>query len=622
MSSSALRIRTEQAAAADAASAWSELTDEQRLQITQRRHLVDAWRRACNDYRSAGRTKGEATAMFLSLHPELSQRTLYRWDAARDDEDPTALLDRRRLAHPQREEENGRIGELAWRCFKEVYLTIEARTVSVCYQIVAHQAGQHAGDPAWAWQASLRTVQARAARIPSFFSDRFRLSEREWKRLHEPSIPRDYPDYRSGEMWVGDFHQMDVFCRRSDGDPSIVRPLLSAWLDLRSRMVPGWYLTERECSDSVLLALRDGVLQYGPPWQLTIDNGKPYRCDGFSGGRPVSRQFKKVEDEQHVQSVCAGLNIAPHFSIPYNPNSKPIERWFGTLEQQFGSTCPGYCGSDPKSDLFKLAHRQAEEHPERLYTVARLGELLAGFIDGYQRTPHTGEFMDDLPPLVAFERFDPIPRAVAAPGLLDLLLMRGTEPVAVTKDGVMYQGVRYGSTDPELQVRHGQKVTLRVDPRDASYVVVCELDGRPICRATNNRLALAGATRDDVAEGMKAKARARRLAKQIKDGGAVPLLQDVTTAAIAARQSAGNAAMQKIMAATGTGDPSPRNLAPLRSDLAESFESFQRRIDRPPADPPRRSLEALAAAIQQREEPRPSRPRRDLDEILGDGGAA
>ena len=93
-------------------------------------------------------------------------------------------------------------------------------------------------------------------------------------------------------------------------------------------------------------------------------------------------------------------------------------------------------------------------------------------------------------------------------------------------------------------------------------------------------------------------------------------MQDVTTAAVEARLSRGNVAMAKLIAATGTDDVPDRNVAPLRSDLADATRGLQGRSYPPPPDRPVRSITDLAASLPPpapAEAPRPAR--RDLTDL-------
>jgi len=218
-----LRIARPTDATADV---WSSLTDAERQMITERRAIVDAWREMCRQFAAADRTKGEATAAFLAGRPGLSRSTLYKWAARRDSPDPRDLLDGRRENGRHRAE--ARPSPEAWQRFKDLYLTPQQRTVALCWQIVAAEAEQHG----WTWP-SLRSIQRRVRReLPPFIADVHRLGDREWDKKYGDRRRRDYTKLRAGQLWHGDFHPFDVFCRVSESDPRIVRPLLCSFEDV------------------------------------------------------------------------------------------------------------------------------------------------------------------------------------------------------------------------------------------------------------------------------------------------------------------------------------------------------------------------------------------------------
>ena len=540
-----------------------DLTDAQRTVIQHRRGIVQAWKTMCGAFAAAGRSKGEATDTFLQGHPGLSKSTLYDWAKRAQSDDPTDLLDRRSTALRC---QPGEVSEAAWERFKELWLTTQQRTVKLCWDIVRSEA-RKAG---WTWPA-LRTIQRKVTQeLPPVKADYFRLGEREWHRLWGPKMRRDYDMYRSNQLWVGDFHECDVFCRVSQTDPRITRPLMVAWLDLRSRIIPAFRIVPRENQDAVLLSFRDGVKQWGPPAEVCIDNGKPYRARGFSGGRPG----RLIEDEDYVRSVLGHLEVGVHFSLPYNPDSKPIERWFRTFEEQFGATFGSYCGGDNKSPCFKEAHKFAKQHPEKCPTLAEFAEAVAHWLETYHKTPHTGEGMKGITPLQAFYRFDPIPRLEMPEGVIDLALMRTTRPVKVTSYGVRHNGIEYGQSDGRLFALQGQQVILRVDSHEAGYVIVCDLQGKPICKAINNALMCTGTTQENVADGMRRRNQTRKLVRQIHEVDPMSARESVTDAAIRARLDNAKREEAARMKATGTDDVAPRNVKILKSDWAESAKRF------------------------------------------------
>lgn len=562
-----------------------DLTDEQRTEAGRRLAIVMAWRNIRRDFLAAGRTAADALKVCLVSREGLTRATLYRWDGRYTDQGIMGLVDHRTT----RDGDGGGTdcSPEAWSRFKALYLTIHRRSVALCHQIVAHEAAEHG----WQWP-SLRTIQRKVKlELPPVHADYFRQGEREWMRRFGPKLRRDYDQYRAGECWVADFHPLDVFCRRSDTDPTIVRPLLSAFMDMRSRVIVGHLVTESENQETVLAAFRNGVRDHGCPWSVIVDNGKPYRARGVSGGRPGRR----IADEDYVRSVFGSLSIAVTFSLPYNPDSKPIERFFSTLESQFCCLFETYCGGE-KDDRFKAAHKLSVDHPERCPTVAELADRLTPWLAAYHATPHRGEGLDHLSPSAAFERFDPIPVARAPEGVMDLLLMRSTRPVKVTRFGVRHNGVDYANFD-RLHSLQGQEVMLRIPPESAGYVVVCDLEGRPICRATNPRLTAHDVDHDHVAAGMRKRKAARTLARKVRDGATRAALDDAVTAAIKARHAAGDKALDRILAATGTDDDVPaRGVRALRGDLGEAVAALNRQIDRP-SNPDGFSFDDLANAL-------------------------
>ena len=568
----------------------SGLSEIEAAELRRRMRSVADWRAMISEFERMRHPQpaSSATRAYLNAHPDISKSSLYRWSKAVDAQDYSALVDGRKSNGGDGGGRNATtVSPDAWTRFKHLYLTIQRRSVKSCWIVVQAEAA----DVGWSWP-KLRTIQLKVEKeLPPFEADYYRLGEKEWRRLYEPKIRRDYSQFRSNQYWVADFHECDVFCRKDDSpNADIVRPLLSGWIDLRSRLVVGFRIVNRECQDSVLLAFRDGVEKYGPPQHVIIDNGKPYRAIGVSGGRPTT--VRMVDDEDYARSVFGALSVEVHFSIPFNPDSKLIERWFNTLESQFGSTFLTYCGGD-KDDRFRAAWKIANDHPEKCPTVAEFSEKLREYIDDvYNATIHTGDGMDGLSPVEAFSRFDPIPRAVVPDGLMDILCMRPTRPVKVGRFGVVYNKIEYGQSDPRLLRMQGSEVVLRVHPEDASYVLICELDGKPLFKAFNNKLQLTGVTQDDLAAGMKAKSAAKRLARQVLDGKTRPLTQSVTDAAIAARRKAAdsNAMMDRLMKATGTDDASPRSITPLRSDWASAMERMTNDVRPPQSETPARKM--------------------------------
>jgi len=462
----------------------------------------------------------------------------------------------------------------AWEYFNQHYLRIQRPSVTICYQLTAAEAGKKG----WSWP-SLRTIQLRVQKeLPPHIADLGRRGEREWKAAHEPKMRRDYSLLRAGQQWVSDFKTLDVFCRRDEHDTKPVRPLLCAWQDMRTRMIMGYYVTLRECSDSVLITFRRGVEAYGPPWGVILDNGKPFRARGVSGGRRTNRFNEK--DQDYLRSVFGGLKIEVKFTEPYTPQSKPIERWFRTMDEQCCVGFDTYCGGDNKSDRFKHAAKLAKKHPEKCPTIKEFSDLLGSYIEEvYHHAQHKG--LEGMTPVEAFGRCNPIPKLIPPEGAMELLTMRTTRPVKVTRDGVRHNGILYTLTAQEHFNLRGREVILRIDPQDASYVVCCDTAGKPICKAVNNRARVSGLSQDDIAAAHREKARYKKLVKAITKGGLRVGTEDKVHTAVRVRGQ--QLAEQQRLKATGTEDEQPiRNVRPLHSDWTEAVNRYQSKVTPPP----------------------------------------
>jgi len=607
------------AARIDQADDLPQLTDAQRATIAYRRRMVDAWRAMSHSYLDAGKSKRDATAAFLAIHTDLSARTLYRWHAARDSGDPTDLLDKRKVRGKRStatkvygmedvcrvaKEGPDTVSPEAWSLFKGLYLTTDARSVSLCSLIVDMEAAKHG----WSWP-KLRTVQQLAKKyLPPIVTYYYTHGPEAWQNKFGKKIHRDFTGYRPNQVWVGDGHTIDVFCRRSDADPTITRYTLVTWMDLRSRVIVGWSLVENENQDAILLAFRRGVEKYGPPAEVDIDNGRGYRAKGISGGRAARSNARY--DEVYLRSVFGSLNVAAHFSHVRNPNGKAImERWYRTFEEQFGSTFSGvYCGGF-KDERFKAAAKKAKQHPAACPTVDEFRTAFGRYLTAYHLTPHSGSGMDGLCPDQAFVQFDPMPKVVVPEKLLDLLLMRVAAEVKVTSRGVRFLNDHY--YHPNLLSLQGRTVWLKVDPDQVGYVIVVDAEGAPICKAINQKRLAGGLNLDNVKDGMKERSKARKLVASVAKGAARLAHMNVTDAAIDARLKQGEAA-RKLRAATGTCDAAPpRNVRPLYTDLAGKVGTFFNQVD-PPIDlkqhVPRSLSEVVDDLTDDAEEDAPSRP--------------
>jgi len=90
-----------------------------------------------------------------------------------------------------------------------------------------------------------------------------------WHGIHH-----SYLDISANDFWIGDTHTLDVESMGPDG--TLHRLYLSAWLDARSGIFTGWYVTANPGSQATLNALRKGIAARGIPLNVYVDNGREF----------------------------------------------------------------------------------------------------------------------------------------------------------------------------------------------------------------------------------------------------------------------------------------------------------------------------------------------------------
>ncbi len=454
----------------------------------------------------------------------------------------------------------------AWDYFCALWLTPQQRTVALCWEITRVESARRG----WAWPA-LRTIQLRVQReLPAFHADYYRLGPTAWARQHSPRIQRDLSPIRPNERWVGDHARFDFLCLDEQGRP--VRPWLTAWQEQRSRLLVGWQITTRPDSNTIIAAFRAGVLQYGAPAEVIIDNGKDYRAAGFSGGK--ARKIDRTKAK--CASVLGRLDVRARFCIPFEPGSKAIESWFGTLHERYDKLHDSYCGRDPQhrpEDLYARLRRGGVELP----TLPTVRQTFARYVAAFHQRPHSGDGMAGQCPQHVFDHCDPLPRRTLPRAQLDELLKK-TVVVKVSKRGVRYQGVYYGQGEARLRTLHGQQVQLALDPEHAEYVDVRDLQGRHLLRAYQQRLD--GLTQESIAEAKRRQAAARR---QAKTAGRAWRDAHKSVVELALEHQAAHAAELRQAAGAEHAAPPPRAFALLPTD--SHFAPAPPVAEEPPEEP-------------------------------------
>lgn len=344
---------------------------------------------------------------------------------------------------------------------------------------------------------------------------------REGERAHSermaPYLSRGYTDIAPNDIWVADTMLHDVLVRDDcfNMDNKAIRPQLTALMDLRSRKLVGYTWVLDGSSRSITTALIRAVKAYGPCKTFYCDNGKDFQKVGrfatpANGNALVNEDIEALERSGALRQ----LGIAVQFCIKYHPQSKPIERFFGTLHKKLDSHFRHYTtgnaylkpdatveaaakhgkllkmGTPELSPLMPASHfiRMAETWIEQDYNAKHL---------------HSGRGMNDRTADSVFNEGYPLEaRRSYTPEILDTLLWRREKRLvrncAVTINNRRMIGATSFAVDV-LYAANESEVLVHFDPNEPELAVITDLSGHKLDRApdaVSNSLALKAACKE------------------------------------------------------------------------------------------------------------------------------
>lgn len=320
------------------------------------------------------------------------------------------------------------------------------------------------------------------------------------------------------EVWFGDHHQFDCFVLDETGKP--VRPWLTAWYDGASGCLVGWLLCKKPNSHTIIAAFNNAVTHtlhspfHGLPGMVYVDNGKDYRGKLFETGQIKDLDLGRLNSSIDTCSVLQLFRIGVTHALPYQGWSKPVERFFGTLENIWIREVPGWCGDSPEErpeDFSRQLRLQLERG--QLWTMDQLYEYLRDTaFPAYHNRPHEG--YGGKTPL---ELYNTLPHArMDEPSFEMLGVLRNDK----TTRQIHQQGVRFKKEwywDDAMIGLAGKGVTVLYDPDDLSTITVV-MDGRTLCEAAvAERLQMVGEDPEVVAAHMeKQKRQIRDTAERVR----------------------------------------------------------------------------------------------------------
>ena len=292
---------------------------------------------------------------FCSLeYPDrrISIDTLYRkWKAVKEN-DLKGLVDQRGKWRKGKSS----IDETVWQAFLYYYLDEAQHPIQKCLEYTKMWAQELRPD-LYADIPSYSAFYRKLASVPEGVKVLGREGHKAYNDRCAPYIRRIYDDMASNEWWIADNHTFDVMVKDKDG--KLHRPYLTAFLDARSGIFTGFYVTYNPSSEATLIALRRGILEYGIPDNIYVDNGREFLTFDIGG---LGHRKKKPKDGMELfepPGVFKRLGINMTNAIVRNAKAKIIERRFRDVKDSLSRLFNTYTGGN------------VVEKPERLKTVLK-----------------------------------------------------------------------------------------------------------------------------------------------------------------------------------------------------------------------------------------------------------
>lgn len=424
--------------------------------------------------------------IYLCEKHNISRRTLLRWLRSYRNGGFAALADRTRRDRnvsrwAAQSAQHQQIAELAIYVFLQEHLSKH-----MAWEVAVAGARQEQIEP-----PSYETIRQILENVPASVKTLALDGRRKYEEIFAPYVRRGYTDFSAGEILVSDHAIHDVLVQNDLFDAKDRRHMrlrFTGLLDMRSRMFTGYAWSQEGSSRSIVTCLRRSLSRFGPSRELYCDNGKDYQKIG-KGARSSSWSVAEIPPE--AMGVIARLGMDIRYCIKFHPQSKLIERANNTLHQRFDRRFVTYTGPTPEKRpdrcIAALERHQkllAAGHPEEsdLPLASEFIRAAIAWIEGeYHRRPHTGEGMDGLSPVEAFEqhRWKSQPPAPEPETLATLLAERETRKIR--ECAIEIAGRRYIAADAvsgiEMHERTGSSIQIAFDPSDMDSVAALDADG-------------------------------------------------------------------------------------------------------------------------------------------------
>lgn len=339
--------------------------------------------------------------------------------------------------------------------FKNLYLIEGSPSLYSCWEQTRGFALRNNSFPVSAFPSYMAFKRKLEKEVPKQSIYLARHGKAAWNKKYGNYIDRDYSNIVCGKVWVSDHAQIDVACLTNDGN--VVFPWVTAWRDYKSGKWLGWLLQSgNPNSDHIFQTFYYAANEFGLPEDVIIDNGKDYRCKDFAGGRRI----KISSAEAKTNSMLSELNVQVHFALPYNAQTKPIERDFLKIKELLSKHCIGYRGGN------------VVERPEKLAVEIKKGKIMPFddfkkifddfIVNVLNKKPSRGKNLKGLSPNELFNQ-EFTEKITTSKDALKLFCMRTSQDFTVGRNGIQDRTLGITYWDDWMISKTGLKVYLRRD---------------------------------------------------------------------------------------------------------------------------------------------------------------
>lgn len=301
----------------------------------------------------------------------------------------------------------------------------------------------------------------------------WREGKKAWNDKCAISILRDWGLVEVGDVVIADGHTLNFETLDENGKGK--RMTLLLFFDGASNHPLGWEIMATENVACISSAFRRTCLLLGKyPKVIYLDNGKAFRAKFFKG----TSDFR----EAGFLGLYRDLGCEVIHAWPYHGQSKPVERFFGTLHE-LEVSIPSYTGNSIAAKPPRM--KRGEDIHRRLYdslggrplTLEETHTEIARWFCEYVQRPQYRTHLAGRTPAEVFN-------AGRGEGVdvqrLNLMMLQ-KEIKTINKDGIRHMGRLYWH---EALSTRRHSVLVRYDDQLSPFtVLVYDMDGNFICEA-------------------------------------------------------------------------------------------------------------------------------------------